>query len=114
MITAYGLTERQLQQLSELFGHYPQLERVVLYGSRAKGNFRPGSDVDITLMGKELTKTDLNNLENEIDDLLLPYFFDISLFHKISNPDLMEHIERVGKVIFRAKQLTNKDNNQQI
>lgn len=105
MITTYGLTERQLQQLCELFGHYPQLERVILYGSRAKGNFRPNSDVDITLMGKELTKTDLNNLDNEIDDLLLPYFFDISLFHKISNPDLTNHIERVGKVIYEREKM---------
>ena len=100
-MTIYGLTELQLQQLCELFGRYPQLERVVLYGSRAKGNFRTGSDVDITLMGKGLTKNDLNNLENEIDDLLLPYFFDISLFYKISNHDLTEHIERLCKVIYK-------------
>lgn len=106
-MTTYGLTELQLQQLCELFGHYPQLERVVLYGSRAKGNFRTGSDVDITLLGQELTKTDLNNLENEIDDLLLPYFFDISLFHKLSNHDLIEHIERMGKVIYEKEQMVN-------
>lgn len=97
----YGLTELQLQALCHVFEHYPALERVILYGSRAKGTYRMGSDIDITLVGNTLSKTDLNNIDNEIDDLLLPYFFDISLFHQLSNMDLVKHIERVGKVLYK-------------
>jgi len=96
----YGLSDQQLQQLQEVFARYPQVERVILYGSRAKGNYRANSDVDITLVGSLLTKTDLNNIDNEIDDMLFPFFFDISLMHHISNNDLLEHIQRVGKVLY--------------
>lgn len=96
----YGLSEQQLQQLQDIFSRYPQLERVILYGSRAKGNYRSNSDVDITLVGSLLTKTDMNRIDNEIDDLLLPFFFDISLLQHITNNDLLEHIQRVGKVLY--------------
>lgn len=98
---SYGLTDNQLSQLQELFARHPRVEKVVLYGSRAKGNYRNGSDVDITLVGTQLDKSDLNAIENEIDDLLFPFFFDISLLHQISNNDLLGHINRVGITIFK-------------
>ncbi|MDR3705664.1 MAG: nucleotidyltransferase domain-containing protein [Paludibacteraceae bacterium] len=97
---SYGLTDIQLTQLQELFSKHPRVEKVILYGSRAKGNYRKGSDVDITLVGAQLGKTDLNTIETEIDDLLFPFFFDISLLHQISNNDLLEHINRVGITLF--------------
>ena len=74
----------------------------VLYGSRAKGNYNPFSDVDITLMG-DITHNRLNRLSMDIDDLLLPYQFDISIFHTLANPDLIDHIQRVGITIYRKK-----------
>ena len=104
----YGLTDIQLKQLQEVFAGHSQLESVILYGSRAKGNYRDGSDVDITLVGEQLTKKELNTIENEIDDLLLPNLFDISIKHQISNNDLLVHINRVGKLIYTK---TPKQNN---
>ena len=100
----YGLSEEELNKLTSLFDKYPTIERVILYGSRAKGTFRIGSDIDITLIGDKVDKSTLNNLEIEIDDLLLAYKFDISIFHQLSNIELVEHIDRVGKVIYLANE----------
>ena len=81
----YGLTDIELQKLFEVFAQNGRIEQVILYGSRAKGNFKPFSDVDITLVGSELSRDDLNKVIQEIDDLLLPYQFDISLKHKFTS-----------------------------
>ena len=92
-----GLPETTISAIREVLSNYPKIEKAILYGSRAKGNYRNGSDIDLTLVGEEMTLSDLSKLEWEIDDLLLPYKFDISLFHQISSPSMIEHIERVGK-----------------
>lgn len=94
----FGLSTEDINKIKEVIVRFPEIERVIIYGSRAKGNYKPSSDIDLTLVGEKLTLTLLQTLENEIDDLLLPYKFDISIFHQISNPDLIAHIERVGKV----------------
>jgi uncharacterized protein len=80
-----------------VLARYPQVETAVLYGSRAKGNYKPGSDIDLTLYGdEELTLRVLLRLMSEMDDLLLPYTIDLSIYHTIDDPDLIDHIERVG------------------
>lgn len=96
----YGLKDIELEKLSKVFAANERIERVVLYGSRAKGNYKPFSDVDITMMGSELTHTDLNRISFAIDDLLLPYQFDISIFHTLKNEALIDHIHRVGITIY--------------
>ena len=86
--------------MKALFAKNDRLERVILYGSRAKGTYKPFSDVDITLVGRELTHSDLNRMILDIDDLLLPYMFDISIFHTLKSSDLIDHINRRGIVIY--------------
>ena len=76
------------------------MQRAVLYGSRAMGNYRPGSDIDLTLEG-DLHLQDINRLLLEIDDLLLPYQVDLSAFQDIDNPALVDHIRRVGVEFWR-------------
>ena len=95
-----GLTADDLAKLRILFAKYEHIERVILYGSRAKGNFKPFSDVDITLLGDNLSHADLSQLLFDVDDLLLPYQFDISIFNTLKNSDLIEHINRVGIEIY--------------
>jgi predicted nucleotidyltransferase len=92
-----GLLKETFAAIQKVLSKYPKIEKAILYGSRAKGNYRNGSDIDLTLIGKEMTLQELSKLEWELDDLLLPYKFDISLFHQISNPSLIDHIQRVGK-----------------
>ena len=73
---------------------------MILYGSRAKGTQRKGSDIDMTIVGESLDTTALLRIETELDDLLLPYSIDLSLFHHVENAELIAHIERVGVTIY--------------
>ena len=93
----YGLSDIELNKLREFYARY---EDIILYGSRAKGNHKPFSDVDISLVGANLTRSRLNQIAFAIDDLLLPYQFDLSIFHKLTNMELVDHIRRVGISIF--------------
>ena len=97
----YGLSEDQLFKIREVIQSVPVVEEAFLYGSRALGNYREGSDIDITLVGEKLSLKELTKIMNDLDELLLPYEFDISLFHQISNQDLIEHIKRVGISLYK-------------
>jgi predicted nucleotidyltransferase len=101
----YGLADETMTKLIEVFSFFPHIEKVVLYGSRAKGNHRNGSDVDITLLGKALTlENSVYPLLDKLEELYLPYTFDISIFEKLSNPELVEHIQRAGKLFYQKPQ----------
>ncbi len=94
--------------IQSVLARYPQVEKSVLYGSRAKGNYRNGSDIDMTLKGGEgLTLNVLYQIMDDIDDLLLPYTFDLSIFRHIGDPDVVEHIQRAG-ITFYEKTEHNK------
>ena len=92
----YGLSERTLQKIRDVFSHYPEVEKAILYGSRATGGYRNGSDIDLTLCGAALTHSILSQIDTELDDLLLPYTIDLSIFHQINNPTMIEQIQRIG------------------
>ena len=96
----YGLKEETIEKINSVLSRFPEVEKAVLYGSRAKGNFKTGSDIDLTLCGEGLTLRTLSRIEDEIDDLLLPYQLDISNFAHIKDADLLEHIGRVGIVFY--------------
>ncbi|MGQ3891898.1 nucleotidyltransferase family protein [Legionella sp. CNM-4043-24] len=96
----YGLNKAVIDKLQALFATYPQIERVLLFGSRAMGNFRTGSDIDLCIESQSLDLTQLLRIENEIDDLLLPWKFDLILKSKIDNPALLEHIRDKGIVFY--------------
>ena len=99
----YGMTHDELNLLRTLFARQKEIEQVILYGSRAKGTHKPFSDVDITLLGIGLSRSHLNRLMADIDESSLPYFFDISILSKITNPDLKEQIEKTGVVLYRRE-----------
>ena len=95
-----GLAPAVIARIQEVLGRFPGVSKAVLYGSRAMGTYRAGSDIDLTLYGDELTVQQLAMIASELDDLLLPYTIDLSLFASLGNADLREHIERVGKVFY--------------
>lgn len=97
----YGLKEEQWEMLRNVFAKNSRIEKVILYGSRAKGTYKPFSDVDITLVGTDLSMNDLADTINAIDDLLLPYIFDVSLYQKLKSPELLSHISRRGVEIYK-------------
>ncbi len=95
-----GIHSSEMDRLESVFRDEESVSEVILYGSRAKGTHRPGSDIDLTLKGTALTTKWLMELSGKIDDLLLPYEMDLSIFDHIDNEDLVDHINRVGKVVF--------------
>lgn len=103
MTPRFGLKEATVQKICGVFAKYPQIEQAVIYGSRAKGNYKNGSDIDLTLHGKDLTHDILYQILIEIDDLLLPYTVDLSIFHTLKDPDFIDHIQRVG-IMFYEKE----------
>jgi predicted nucleotidyltransferase len=96
----HGLSEATVAAICGVFARFPSVEKVVLYGSRAKGNYKPGSDIDVTLAGQHLTTAELGAIADALDDLLLPYKIDLSILEKIQHEKLREHIERVGLVFY--------------
>lgn len=98
----FGLTQNHRSIIHSIFAKYPQVRKVVVYGSRAKGNFRPGSDIDMTIVeGEQLNSDLLFRLANDFDDSQLPFFVDLSIFSQLTEPALVQHILRVGKTIYQ-------------
>lgn len=98
-----GLPHATISRIQEVLSHFPNIDQAVLYGSRAKGTYKAGSDIDLTLYGDTLTIQNLSAISSELDDLLLPYTIDLSLFSMLNNADLREHIGRVGKIFYARK-----------
>ena len=96
----FGLSQATVDKIRAVFAAHPEVERALLYGSRAKGNHRNGSDIDLTLHGPSLTDRILMDLLGELDDLLLPHTIDLSIFSALHHPGLEEHIQRVGQVFY--------------
>lgn len=103
MTTPSGLNTTTIEKMSAVFARFPQVEKAVLYGSRATGTFKNGSDIDLALDGKELSFSLLLKIRSELDDLLLPYTIDLSIFEQLTDPDLIDHIQRVGMVFYERK-----------
>ena len=96
----HGLPPAVIARIQGVFAHFPAVDKAVLYGSRAMGTHKAGSDIDLTLYGDRLTLPQLAAISSELDDLLLPYTIDLSIFAMLNNADLREHIGRVGKVFY--------------
>lgn len=102
-MSQFGLKQDTINQINQIFSTYPEISKAIIYGSRAKGNYKPGSDIDLTLVGDNINHHQLLEILNKIDDLLLPYFFDLSIFNSLNNPNLIEHIERVGITFYKRE-----------
>jgi predicted nucleotidyltransferase len=106
----YGLQETPIQKIRAVLAHYPQVERAILYGSRAKGNHRNGSDIDLTLDGgADLTLSVVYRILDDLDELLLPYTIDLSILDNISDPDVIEHIRRVGVLFYDRREAGKRE-----
>jgi len=97
---SFGLSDKTCATIGQILGQYPQIEKAIIYGSRAKGNYKDGSDIDLTLLGQGLDHQTLLCVGSALDESDIPYTVDVSLFDQIENLALREHIERVGKVFY--------------
>jgi len=98
--TEFGLGESVIALIREVFQAHPEVEEVWLYGSRAKGNYKVGSDIDLTMKGDDVGLPLLSVISQELYDLPIPYTVDLSVFSNINNDALIEHIERAGTVFY--------------
>jgi predicted nucleotidyltransferase len=99
----FGLPTGTLQKIIELFKNHSEIQRAYIYGSRAKGNFKPGSDIDICIFSSTMDLSAKFKLDLELDDLLLPYKIDLAVFQMIENQNLIEHIQRAGVTIYQKE-----------
>ena len=93
---SFGLPSAVIDKLVDIFREDARIQNVWLYGSRALGRESASSDIDLCIKGNALQLNDLFAIEMRIDDLLLPWKVDLALKHLINNPELLEHIRRVG------------------
>jgi predicted nucleotidyltransferase len=93
----FGLKDGVIRLIREILQRYPEVEQALIYGSRALGNFRTGSDIDLTLKGgSDLTFEVLRRIMADLDETFLPYTIDLSIYKHISDPDMIAHIDQVG------------------
>src|SRR5437763_4771342 len=96
MKAKHGLTDRAVSQIAAVLDRFPAVERAVLFGSRAKGVHKRGSDIDLALVGVGLSWRILGRIEDVLDDLMLPYKFTLIIYDDKTDPAVAAHIRRVG------------------
>ena len=92
----FGLKENTVLEIKNVFSAFPEVDEVILYGSRAKGNYKPGSDIDLALKGSNLNSSLLTVISLKLDDLYLPYTFDLSVLPRLDNAALIDQINKTG------------------
>ncbi|MBA2498652.1 MAG: nucleotidyltransferase domain-containing protein [Chitinophagaceae bacterium] len=101
----FGISNKSYQLILSTLGKYSEVEEVIIFGSRAKGNYKQGSDIDLAIKGKDCNERfamKISALLNE--ELPIPYHLDILCYDTLNNKELKEHIDRVGKIFFQANQ----------
>lgn len=98
----YGLTEKDLMYILDGIKKYNEVDKAIIFGSRALGNYKKGSDIDLAITGEKITKNILNELNDYLNELCpLPYFFDLIHYESLLNENLKKHIDEYGKVIYQ-------------
>lgn len=103
----FGLSDATLATVRGILERHPGVEQAIVYGSRAKGNYKNGSDIDLTLIGAGLDFDTLGSIAGDLDDSDIPYKVDLSILANITNPNLVEHIQRVGKVFYERGRMSS-------
>ncbi len=97
MKNRFGLLDTDIEIIIRILSLHPKVEQAVIFGSRSKGNYKKGSDIDIALKGTNLDFTTLNQVSYELnEEITMPYKFDLLIYNHINEPVLVEHINRVG------------------
>ena len=98
----FGLSDTVIKELQDVFRRYSNIEKVLIFGSRSKGNYRAGSDIDLAVIGKDIDYRLILNLQCDIDDLGLLYSIDLLDYQKKKGTPIGDHIDRVGQVFYEA------------
>jgi len=103
-MNGHGLSQRTVERIQDVLAHFPEVARAVLFGSRAKGTARLGSDIDLALYGEGLDWRVLGRIEDELDDMLLPYTFSLLHHNARTDSELAAHITRVGLPFYQREE----------
>ena len=98
----FGLSETVIKELQEVFRHHANIEKVLIFGSRSKGNYRAGSDIDLAVIGKDVDYNQLLDIICEIEELELLYSVDLLDYQKKKGTPIGDHIDRVGQIFYQA------------
>ncbi|MGL4912834.1 MAG: nucleotidyltransferase family protein [Romboutsia sp.] len=97
----FGLLDRDISYIYKALEQFKEIEKAIVFGSRAMGNYKKGSDVDIAIIGENVTNKTIFSLDDYLNEVYpLPYFFDIIQYDLITNEKLINHINNEGKVIY--------------
>lgn len=96
----FGLSQKSLSEVIGVFRNYMEIDEAKLFGSRAIGNFKNGSDIDIAILGDAISLSLILKLKNDFEESSLPYFVDIVNYNSISNPELKRHIDQNGITLY--------------
>ncbi len=107
-LNSFGLSARDLKTIIDIFYQYPSVERVHIFGSRAKGGYHAGSDIDLAIMNAGLDELTLTRVSGEFAESSLPYKVDLVNYHSIDNPAFVDHIDRVGKLFYARDDYSNR------
>ncbi|WP_036904510.1 nucleotidyltransferase family protein [Prevotella sp. AGR2160] len=97
----YGLEDRYLSELREILASIPEIEEAILFGSRARGDYRRNSDIDLSLTGEQLEQHHIVELRNKLYESRIPYFFDINIFRGLKSKTFIENILHDGVIIYK-------------
>lgn len=99
----FGISTKSYQLLLAAIAEFDEIERAGIFGSRALGNPKNGSDIDLVLFGKSITPDTILKLNVKLQqELPIPYYFDVAHYNTISNPELKQHIDKFGKIFYSA------------
>ncbi|RYG40927.1 MAG: nucleotidyltransferase domain-containing protein [Chitinophagaceae bacterium] len=98
----FGLTQRSIKELHTIFSKYPDITRVNIFGSRAKGNYKTGSDIDLAIINEGLSPKTISRVLGECNESSLPVKVDLVDFNALTNPEFIDHINRIGVPFYSA------------
>ena len=97
----FGLRDSDISDIIQVLEKFPEVELARIFGSRAKGNYRNGSDVDLAVFGNNISFERIIHISSVLnEETMMPYYFDVLDYYSIENADLVRHIDRIGKIIY--------------
>ncbi len=98
----FGLINKDIEYIQKAFSKHEEIDKVLIFGSRAMGNYKKASDIDLAILGHNINKKILSIIFDDLNEVYpLPYFFDLVIYDEIKNINLKKHIDDVGKLIYK-------------
>lgn len=98
----FGLSDTDLDYIVDVIKNFKEIDKAIIFGSRAKGNYKTGSDIDIAIIGSDVTFDTVANVHYMLEEESpMPYLFDIIDYNNLDHVELKAHIDRVGIALYQ-------------